>query len=133
MALTKKQRQVVFAKSNGACWYCGCELPGKGWHADHVEPIRRFKSIKITDEGVKHINTCDNPHLDTVENMVPACRKCNLFKGVFSIEEFRKEITYQVERARDYSVNFRTAERFGLVEVNNKPVIFWFETQQQNT
>lgn len=131
MALTKKQRQVVFAKSNGVCWYCGCELPEKGWHADHVEPIRRYKDVKITDKGVEHFNTCDNPHLDTVENMVPACRKCNLFKGVFSVEQFRAEISYQVERARDYSVNFRTAERFGLVEVINKPVIFWFETKQE--
>ena len=127
MALSKNERLIVWNKSNGACWYCGCKLPEKGWHADHIEPIRRFKDMKITDTGVEHFMSCDNPHLDTIENMVPACKKCNLFKGVFSVEEFRREITYQVERARSYSVNFRTAERFGLIEVVSKPVKFWFE------
>jgi hypothetical protein len=43
----------------------------------------------------------------------------------------RKEISQQVERARTYSVNFRTAERFGLVEIVDKPVVFWFEHYQQ--
>ncbi|EPC3581060.1 HNH endonuclease, partial [Citrobacter braakii] len=32
---------------------------------------------------------------------------------------------------RSYSVNFRTAERFGLVEVVEKPVVFWFEKYQE--
>ena len=121
-----KKRQAIFDKSGGKCWYCGCELV-KGWHADHIEPIRRYKDIEITDDGVRHFTTCENPHLDTIDNMVPACRKCNLFKGVFSIEGFRKELSYQIERARDYSVNFRNAERFGLITVTNKPVVFWFE------
>ncbi|AIB07083.1 HNH endonuclease [Salmonella phage 9NA] len=33
----------------------------------------------------------------------------------------------QVNRARSYNVNFRTAERFGLVQVVDRPVVFWFE------
>lgn len=127
MAITKKQRREVWNKSNGFCWYCGCDLTGKGWHVDHIKPIRRYNDIYINEKGVKNFNTCENPHLDTLENMVPACRKCNLFKGVFSVEQFRNEIRYQVDRARDYSVNFRNAERFGLIEVIDKPVIFWFE------
>ena len=131
MALTKKQRQQVWDKSDGHCWYCGCELPLKGWHADHVEPIRRYKDFRITDKCVEHFSSCDNPHLDTVENMVPACKKCNLFKGVYSVEDFRKEIGHQVDRARSYSVNFRTAERFGLIEIKIAPIVFWFERQTQ--
>ena len=113
MVLTKKQRQLVFQKSNGVCWYCGCGLPEKGWHADHFEPIRRYKNIKITDKGVENFSACDYPHLNTVENMVPACSKCNLFKGVWSIEQFRSELIDQVDRARKYSVNFRNAEGYG--------------------
>jgi 5-methylcytosine-specific restriction endonuclease McrA len=127
MKPNKKQRQTIFDKSDGHCWYCGCGLPVKGWHADHVEPIRRYKDFRITEERVEHFENCDSPHLDTLENMVPACRKCNLFKGVFSVEEFRREISKQVTRSRDYSVNFRTAERFGLIEIVDKPVLFWFE------
>jgi len=128
--LNKKERQFIFDKSNGKCWYCGCELPVKGWHADHLEPIRRYDDLKITEKGVEHFKNCEKPHLDTIESMVPACKKCNLFKGVFSVEEFRNEISYQVRRARDYSVNFRNAERFGLIEITNKPVVFWFERKE---
>lgn len=119
MALTKKQRQEVWDKSSGICWYCGIALTDKGWHADHIEPIRRNK------------DSCDNPHLDTIDNIVPSCRPCNLFKSVLSIEGFRHEISHQTARARHYNVNFRTAERFGLIEVVDKPVMFWFEIQQE--
>ncbi|VXB97866.1 conserved hypothetical protein [Exiguobacterium sp. 8A] len=36
-----KKRRAIFEKSGGRCWYCGCRLEEKGWHADHFEPIRR--------------------------------------------------------------------------------------------
>lgn len=45
----------------------------------------------------------------------------------YSLEMFRKQVSLQVERGRRSSVNFRTAERFGLISVVNKPVVFWFE------
>ncbi len=41
MALTKKQRAELRMKFGGRCAYCGCELPEKGWHADHVEAALR--------------------------------------------------------------------------------------------
>jgi len=115
MALTKKERAEVRSKSNGHCWYCGCGLPEKGWHADHVDAVYRSNG------------SMNKPENDTIENMVPACAPCNLFKSVYSIEEFRNEISLQVERGRKSSVNFRTAERFGLIQEKFGPVVFWFE------
>lgn len=41
MVLTKKQRAELRMKFGGRCAYCGCELPEKGWHADHVEAVYR--------------------------------------------------------------------------------------------
>lgn len=115
LALTKKQRVVIFNKSNGKCWYCGCDLSGLSWHADHFKPVYRERSGMV------------NPHLDTIENMVPSCAPCNIFKSTLSIEELREEIGRQVERARKYSVNFRTAERFMMVAEVKGNVVFWFE------
>ena len=112
-------REKIFAKSNGHCWYCGCDLKGKRWHKDHVEAIYR------EPEGGSQ-----KPDLDTIDNLVPACIPCNLFKSVFSVEEFRREIEQQAERGRKSSVNFRTAERFGLIEITNNPVTFAFETNK---
>ncbi|MDI8841786.1 YjfK family protein, partial [Salmonella enterica subsp. enterica serovar Anatum] len=42
-------------------------------------------------------------------------------------EMFREQVSLQVERGRKSSMNFRTAERFGLIEAVDKPVVFWFE------
>jgi hypothetical protein len=117
MALNKKQRAELKQKFGGKCAYCGVVL-GDGWHADHVEPIYRGYN---TPSGMA------NPHNERLDNYFPACKPCNLFKSVFSVEQFRNEISEQVDRARKYSVNFRTAERFGLVIENKKPVVFWFE------
>ena len=134
MSLSKKQRQEVWNKSKGHCWYCGTVLPEKGWHADHIEPIFRVtEEVPKEDRKnpyvleVKQTGESEKPELDKVENLVPACAPCNLFKGVYSIEQFRNEISKQVERARKFSVNFRTAERFGLIETKDIYVKFWFE------
>jgi len=130
-------RNKVLQKSGGFCWYCGTELTGK-WHVDHVQPIRRQKRTKKTQdfgkvpEDIKALlaDTMQYPDRHTIENMVPACVPCNLLKSVYSVEEFRREIERQADRARAYSVNFRTAERFNLIEVHNDPVLFWFEIKE---
>lgn len=134
ITLSKKQRQAIWDKTGGKCWYCGCDLPGK-WHADHVEPIiRKTKIVKDhSDSQYSHkvVSTgeCCRPQHDIIDNMVPACIPCNLFKTTFSVEGFRQEIEAQAERVRRYSSGFRIAERFGLVEVKPQPVTFWFERQ----
>lgn len=53
MAISKKQREVVFNKYGGKCAYCGCALE-KGWHVDHVEPCRRITETEMVrqPEGV---------------------------------------------------------------------------------
>jgi 5-methylcytosine-specific restriction endonuclease McrA len=117
MALSKKQRTELKHKFGGKCAYCGCEL-GEKWHADHVKAIYRNSQA---DAGM------DRPENEIENNYFPACPPCNLFKAVWTVEQFRKEIQPQVSRARAYSGNFRVAERFGLIEEIKKPVVFWFE------
>lgn len=134
--ITKAQRAELRMKFGGRCAYCGCVLPAK-WHADHVEPVRRdFELVRApTGSGVSHVarNTGKvmHPELHAIENMFPSCVPCNLFKSTFSLEMLRLEIANQVERARAYSVNFRTAERFGMIQVVDKPVVFWFEKYRE--
>lgn len=136
MALTKKQRAELRMKFGGRCAYCGCELAEKGWHADHVKAVhrkleidedaRRLGKWKLRQTGEFYI-----PQNDNLENLFPACAPCNLFKSVFDIEEFRRQIAFQSGRALKTSVNFRTAERFGIVQIIDKPIVFWFEQYQQ--
>jgi len=133
MSLSKKNRQIVFDKSGGKCWYCGCDLK-KGWHGDHIIPLLRLPQDTPL-YAKKHFSKYEEDRLkkyDVIENIVPSCPQCNNYKHTLSLEEFRKEIAEQVSRVRKYSVNFRTAERFGLIEVKEKPVVFWFEKEKSN-
>ncbi|EOR7867415.1 HNH endonuclease [Escherichia coli] len=130
--LTPEQRAELRMKFGGRCAYCGCALSAKRWHADHVEPV--YRKLEIDEKAraigkwkLKPTGEVFRPENDTLDNLFPACAPCNLFKSVFDIEEFRRQISYQAERASKSSVNFRTAERFGLVKVIEKPVVFWFE------
>lgn len=133
MRLTKKQRDDLRLKFGGKCAYCGCDLPVKGWHADHVEPVMRLSETirDYSNSGythkTRHTGEYDYPERNRIDNFYPSCAPCNLFKSTFSIEGFRREISEQVDRARRSSVNFRTAERFGQIIINKSPIKFWYE------
>ncbi|HEB6948974.1 TPA: HNH endonuclease [Salmonella enterica subsp. enterica serovar Hvittingfoss] len=132
MALTRKQRERLRMKFGGRCAYCGCVLPEKGWHADHVQAVLRKseRCMKAAEKGIFRLKTTGEvfrPEADCPENIFPSCAPCNLLKTTYSLEMFRKQVSLQVERGRRSSVNFRTAERFGLISVVNKPIVFWFE------
>ncbi|EDK9786878.1 HNH endonuclease [Salmonella enterica subsp. enterica serovar Give] len=132
MALTRKQRERLRMKFGDRCAYCGCVLPEKGWHADHVQAVLRKseRCMKAAEKGIFRLKTTGEvfrPEADCPENFFPSCAPCNLLKTTYSLEMFRKQVSLQVERGRRSSVNFRTAERFGLISVVNKPVVFWFE------
>ncbi|EBZ1027599.1 HNH endonuclease [Salmonella enterica subsp. enterica serovar Muenchen] len=132
MALTRKQRERLRMKFGGRCAYCGCMLPEKGWHADHVQAVLRKseRCMKAAEKGIFRLKSTGDvfrPEADCPENIFPSCAPCNLLKTTYSLEMFRKQVSLQVERGRRSSVNFRTAERFGLISVVNKPVVFWFE------
>ncbi|PRI21509.1 HNH endonuclease [Pectobacterium versatile] len=136
MKLSKKQREKLRMKFGGRCAYCGCELPERGWHADHVEAVHRKLEIDEEERAkgrwkLKQTGESFRPENDTLENMFPACAPCNLFKSVFDLEEFRRQIAFQTGRALKSSVNFRTAERFGQVQITPSPIVFWFEKYQR--
>jgi len=114
------KRQNIYNKSNGKCWYCGCQLQ-KGWHVDHFKPLGR------NPDG-----TCNHPKHDTFDNLVPSCASCNIMKADFDIETFRQLISNFVTRLnRDIAV-YRHAKRYGLVEETGKEVEFWFERHRGN-
>lgn len=132
MKLTKKQREQVYAMFGGHCAYCGHELPATGWHADHVEPITRklkyrFDEAKGYGEMVA-AGGCYQPENDRSDNFFPSCRACNIHKSNMSLEGWREYLSQQTRMCRTNHAPFRHAERFGLVQIIDKPIVFWFET-----
>lgn len=106
MALSAKVKQEVRSRYQGRCGYCGQHA--SKLQVDHVRPLAAGGT--------------DDP-----SNLMPACGPCNNYKMTFSLEEFRTLVSDQVRKARRYSVNFRTAERYGLIEVKPRHIMFYFE------
>lgn len=119
----KINRQSVYEKYNGHCAYCGERISFKEMQVDHIRAQARFRSgmrSEIPDYDVNDIR-----------NLNPACRVCNYWKHDFSIEEFRGELSLQIERLRKYSGNFRIAERYGLLTVEVESIRFYFEKEKE--
>ena len=129
MALTKAQRAALREKFGGRCAYCGNPL-GEKWHADHIEHVER-ELQRVPGRGLVATGRMHRPERDTLENMNPACPPCNIDKHSMSLEDWRGIIARSNEvLARDVST-FRRALRYGLVQLNTKPVLFYFEQLAQ--
>jgi 5-methylcytosine-specific restriction endonuclease McrA len=109
-------KRAALAKCNGRCGYCG-EVPDKPLQIDHIHPkCRAWSWTKKTGLSI-----------DDLSNLMPACWRCNNYKHNMTLETFREEISLQVERLRNKSVNFRNAVRFQQVVVQESPIVFYFE------
>lgn len=120
----KKLRQEVYEKCNGHCGYCGSEIDIKQMHVDHIQPKQRGWN----EEAAAKINLVKGR--DEIENFMPACKRCNLWKKTFSVDSFRREIELQTERLMRDKPGYRLALDFGLIKEEVKPVVFYFELLQ---
>lgn len=80
MALTRKQRERLRMKFGGRCAYCGCELPEKGWHADHVQAVLRKseRCMKAAEKGIFRLKSTGDvfrPEADCPENIFRPVRR----------------------------------------------------------
>ena len=108
----KEQRLAVFNRYNGHCAYCGQEIKLNGFEIDHVEALYR------NDEWGGS---------DTLDNMMPACRKCNRSKSTFTVEKWRKQLYHKVTMLNRDSAVYNMAKRFGLVEETDAVIQFYYE------
>ena len=129
MRLTKEQREVLKGKYGGVCAYCGSKL-GDRWHADHLQAVRR-ESEYVKGVGLVKTNGMKFPELDTLENLVPACKPCNIDKSVYPLEEWRAKLQRSCEVLRNNQPTYRHALRFGLVKEEAAIVVFYFERENQ--
>lgn len=97
-------RERIFKKSDGRCFYCGCKLDFNNFHADHF------------------ISKLNHGH-GNIDNLVPSCPECNLMKGSSSIEEFRRILEHLDER----NITGRLFKKY--YNVKHKKIKFWFERQ----
>lgn len=135
MKLTKKQRAELRMMFGGRCAYCGCELAEKGWHADHIEAVHRISEIdqKAKSAGkfrLRYSGEMNLPDNDNVENQRPACAQCNINKSTLDVESFRKFIATRNAAIMKTPAG-KLSMKYGMCQLTDKPVVFWFEQYQQ--
>lgn len=111
MTSRSKLRAAVRDKYGGHCAYCGVLL-GARFQIDHIRPKLRGGT-------------------DEVNNLNPACARCNNWKLWHTVEEFRAEIAAQHARLTRDSAGYRLANDFDQIAPTTRPIIFWFERGQQ--
>lgn len=115
-SLTKKQREILFKRTNGRCGYCG-ELLQPRWHADHVVAFVNMEIWEVEE---------------SLDNYMASSPQCNNYKFENTIEEFRTKLTQQIEIAKRQSVNYRFALKYKQIKETPTPIIFYFETIKDN-
>ena len=117
--LTKAERQAVWAKYDGRCAYCGCELPER-WHVDHLKPVRRRRFASPGRSAMRL------PQRHRLDNCMPSCPPCNIDKHARSLEDWREWLSAHL-RSLQRQPNYRLVRAHGLVQETGQPVVFYFE------
>lgn len=112
--IPKKVRKAVYDKYNGRCAYCGKEIEMKEMQVDHVKPLAFFRGT------------------DDIDNLLPACRRCNFYKDTRSIEGFRKMLKGIPDRLKENGsrspLTYNLALQYGMVvETGLERIEFHFE------
>ena len=131
MAVSKKNREIIFNKYGGKCAYCGDPLR-KGWHVDELLPVHRKMKYNKDKTKFVHDGTYWNPERLNIDNQMPSCPSCNINKHSMSLEEFRDLITGFMKHLNEINTQYKIAKRYGLVSETIKPIVFYFERVAAN-
>ena len=124
-SLSKKSinpmRTHIHQKYNGHCAYCGKEITLKQMQVDHIIPLFRNDS----EDQVKKWGRTKGA--ETMDNLNPACARCNRWKSTYTLEQFREEIQKQTERLALRNSGYRMAKDFGLIKEDQTDIKFYYE------
>ena len=117
MAISKAKREAVYAKYDGRCAYCGRRIEYKDMQVDHFKPLGAYNE--------------ENRGTDDIENLMPACRMCNHYKRANPLEVFRKLIE-EIPRKLRQNYIYKVGVAYGNIIENEKPIVFYFEQEEDH-
>mgnify|MGYP000070582566 CR=1 FL=1 len=122
-SLTPEQKFFyLYLMTNDRTTQCGIyEITIKQMQVDHIEPHWHT----LTENEAERAKIKKGSH--DLQNLNPSCSRCNKWKSTYSVEHFRKVVETSLNRLERDTPNFRLARDYGLIEVIEKPVIFYFE------
>ena len=113
LRIMKINRRAVYEKYDGHCAYCGRAMEFGKMQVDHYWP-----------QFLNHFKPGLEP--DRFTNLMRSCAKCNNHKYGMRPEVWRSELGKQVARLRK-NAQFDRALRFGQIEIQESPIVFYFE------
>ncbi len=108
-------RQKVWLKYNKHCAYCGKELEYKDMQIDHLKPLAY---APFPDDKKSEVNS--------FENLMPSCRRCNHYKRANNLEQFRRLIETLHERIESQYI-MKVAIDYGVIEIRPFNGKFYYE------
>jgi len=111
-----KEKEAVYNKYNGHCAYCGKEL-GRlaNLRVDHATPIGKDSSFGFLQSK-----------LNSIDNLMPACNHCNIYKGQLNIEDFRFKM-FRLHKVIKSIFAVKIAIDFGIITLPDWSGKFYFE------
>ena len=115
--MKREIRERIFAKYNEHCAYCGKIIAYNEMQVDHLIPKRLAETGKVSLDVVESEN-----------NYMPACRRCNHYKRGNSLETFRTMIYEIPNKLHNSNYIFKVGEDFGNIKpIYCMPIVFYFE------
>lgn len=117
MTKAKIDRSSVHSKYNGHCGYCGKVIELKDMQVDHIHPQHDKEAFSGTN-------------INSEDNLMPSCRRCNHYKRGFDLEGFRKLMGTLHERVCSHYIG-KVALDYSVVTLHPFDGLFYFEKYKQ--
>lgn len=125
-AVSKKMRLQVYNKYQGRCAYCGREIKLQEMQVDHIIPLA-YSIYGPKEQANKVREMFEDGSINSLENLMPACRACNFYKGINDTERFRERIKSELEHTCRQSFQTRLAMQYGMIKYTPWDGVFYFE------
>jgi 5-methylcytosine-specific restriction endonuclease McrA len=122
--MKKETRLKVHDKLNGRCAYCGKSIEYKAMQVDHVYP--KCMAHHVGDPYYTEKYNIKGDNIDSIDNLMPACRRCNHYKRSYRLEDFRVMIKTINERVLKAYIA-KVALDFGTIKTEEWDGLFYFE------
>jgi len=116
-----QERRFIYDKYGGRCAYCGREIQFKEMQVDHMEP-KAGRNLDGKDIFGNVLRTT----IESIENKMPACRRCNHYKHTYDLGYYRYLVKTIHERIHKFYIA-KVAEDYGIIEYKPWDGLFYFE------
>ena len=120
----KIDREKVWLKYDKHCAYCGKEIKYKDMQVDHVTPKALANWYK--HEETRRVMGLRGDNIDSFENLMPSCRRCNHYKRASTLQQFREQMKTIHKRFSQIYI-IKVAIDYGIITVNEFDGVFYFE------